>query len=200
MAGHRFRRLFRIRIPYPGPKSKNQTEHQENSMASITLKGNECHTCGDLPAVGSTAPEFKLIGNDLSESTIASFDGRNVVLNIFPSLDTPVCATSVRQFNQKAAATGNTAVVNVSMDLPFAHKRFCESEGIDNVTNLSAFRSPEFGQDYGVLITDGPLQGLFARAIVVINDRNEVVHTQLIPEIAQEPDYDAALAAISQTA
>ncbi len=169
-------------------------------MASITLKGNECHTCGDLPAVGSVAPEFKLIGNDLGESTASSFDGRNIVLNIFPSLDTPVCATSVRQFNQKAASLGNTTVVNVSMDLPFAHKRFCESEGIENVTSLSAFRSPEFGQNYGVLISDGPLQGLFARAIVVLNEQNEVVYTQLVPEIAEEPDYDAALSAISQTA
>ena len=168
-------------------------------MAKITLKGNECNTCGELPSVGSPAPTFSLIGADLSEQSISSFDGKNVVLSIFPSLDTPVCATSIRQFNQKAAALDNTVVVNVSKDLPFAFKRFCESEGIENVVNLSAFRA-SFGNDYGIEITDGPLQGLFGRAIVVINDSGEVVYTELVPEIAEEPNYDAALSAVTQTA
>ena len=168
-------------------------------MASITLKGNACNTCGDLPALGSKAPEISLIGSDLSEQTLASFAGKNVVLSIFPSLDTPVCATSIRQFNEKAAGLGNTVVLNVSKDLPFAHKRFCEAEGIENVVNLSAFRS-SFGSDYGIEMTDGPLQGLFGRAIVVVNDSGEVVYNELVPEIAQEPNYDAALSAVAQTA
>lgn len=169
-------------------------------MASITLKGNECNTCGDLPAVGSAAPAFTLIGHDLSEVTLGSFKGKNVVLSIFPSMDTPVCANSVRAFNEKAAGLANTVVVNVSLDLPFAHKRFCESAGIENVTNLSAFRSAEFGTDYGMTITDGPLAGLFGRAVVVVNESGEVVYNELVPEIAQEPNYDAVLSAIPQTA
>ena len=168
-------------------------------MAKITLKGNECNTCGDLPTVGAKAPAISLIGADLSEQTFGAFAGKNIVLSIFPSLDTPVCATSIRQFNQKAAALDNTVVVNVSKDLPFAFKRFCESEGIENVVNLSAFRS-SFGQDYGIEITDGPLQGLFGRGIVVINDQGDVIYNELVPEIAQEPDYDAALSAVAQTA
>lgn len=168
-------------------------------MSKITLKGNPCNTCGDLPAVGSKAPPFSLIGSDLGEQTFDTFSGNNIVLSIFPSLDTPVCANSIRQFNEKAASVGNTVVVNVSKDLPFAHKRFCEAEGIDNVVNLSAFRST-FGQDYGIEITDGPLQGLFGRAIVVVNEQGRVVYTELVPEIAQEPDYDAALSAVPQPA
>jgi thiol peroxidase len=169
-------------------------------MASITLKGNECNTCGDLPAVGSAAPGFTLVGGDLSEVSQDSFTGKNVVLSIFPSMDTPVCANSVRAFNEKAASLEGTVVVNVSLDLPFAQKRFCESEGIEGVTNLSAFRCSKFGQDYGMTIVDGPLQGLFGRAIVVINGSGEVVYNELVPEIAQEPNYDAALSAITQTA
>ncbi len=165
-------------------------------MATITLKGNKCHTSGDLPTAGTIAPAFSLVGSDLSEKSLDSFDGKNIVLSIFPSLDTPVCANSVRNFNKKAAGIENTVVVNVSLDLPFAAKRFCESEGIENVTNLSAFRSSDFGADYGMTITDGPLQGLLGRAIVVINDQKEVVYTELVPEIAQEPNYDAALTAI----
>ena len=165
-------------------------------MATITLKGNKCHTSGELPTTGSAAPAFSLVASDLSEKTLDSFDGKNMVLSIFPSMDTPVCANSVRKFNQRAVASENTVVVNVSHDLPFAAKRFCESEGIENVTNLSAFRSPDFGADYGMTIIDGPLKGLLGRAIVVINDQKEVVYTELVPEIAQEPDYDAALAAI----
>ena len=168
-------------------------------MASITLKGNECNTCGDLPAVGSKAPGISLVGNDLGEQTFESFAGKCVVLSIFPSLDTPVCATSIRTFNEKAAALGNTVVVNVSKDLPFAFKRFCETEGIENVVSLSAFRS-NFGKDYGIEIVDGPLQGLFGRAIVVVNDQGEVVYSELVPEIAEEPNYDAALSSVPQTA
>ncbi len=169
-------------------------------MASITLKGNACNTCGDLPAVGSPAPGFTLIAGDLSECTLDSFSGKNVVLSIFPSMDTPVCANSVRAFNEKAAGAENTVVVNVSGDLPFAQKRFCESDGIEGVTNLSTFRCNQFGKDYGMSIVDGPLTGLLGRAIVVINGQGEVVYTELVPEIAQEPNYDAALSAVTQTA
>ncbi len=169
-------------------------------MASITLKGNPCHTSGELPAVGSTAPEFSLVGADLSEQTLDSFAGKNIVLSIFPSMDTPTCANSVRTFNQKVTGSENTVVVNVSCDLPFAMKRFCASEGIENVTNLSAFRSPEFGKQYGISITDGPLKGLMGRAIVVINEQKEVLYTELVNEIGDEPNYTEALAAVSQTA
>ncbi len=169
-------------------------------MASITLKGNPINTCGDLPVVGSEAPAFSLTGSDLSEVTLGSFQGKNVILNIVPSFDTPVCATSVRKFNESVGANGNSVVVNVSMDLPFAQKRFCESEGLEHVTNLSAFRSPEFGSAYGMTIVDGPLEGLFGRAIVVVNAEGAVTHVELVPEIAQEPDYDAALAVVSETA
>ncbi len=169
-------------------------------MASITLKGNPCHTCGDLPAVGSTAPKFTLVGADLSEMTFDSLAGKNIIMSIVPSFDTGVCATSVKKFNELAGDLENTVIVNVSMDLPFAQKRFCESEGVKHVTNLSAFRSPDFGNDYGLKIVDGPLKGLLGRAIVVINSDNEVVYTQLVPEIGHEPDYAAALSAVKQTA
>lgn len=169
-------------------------------MASITLKGNACNTCGDLPNTGAKAPGFTLVGEDLSEVTLDSFQGKNVVLNIFPSLDTPVCSVAAKTFNEKVAGNDNTVVVNVSLDLPFAMKRFCASESVENVTNLSAFRSTSFGKDYGITITDGPLVGLFGRAVVVINEQGEVVHNQLVPEIAEEPNYDAALNAVSQTA
>ena len=168
-------------------------------MASITLKGNPCHTSGNLPAVGSKAPAFTLIGEDLSEQTLESFAGKSVVISIFPSIDTPVCATAAKHFNEKAAALGNTVVVNVSMDLPFAAKRFCAAEGIENVINLSSFRS-NFGTDYGMEITDGPLKGLFGRGIVVINESGEIVYNELVTEIADEPNYDAALSAVAQTA
>ena len=168
-------------------------------MASITLKGNPINTCGDLPAVGAKAPEFTLVDTELNDVALESFAGKNVVLNIFPSIDTPVCANSVRKFNESAAGD-NTAVLCISMDLPFAHKRFCGAEGLENVNSLSAFRNPEFGKDYGVTIVDGPLRGLFARAVVVVNGDGDVVYTELVPEIAQEPNYDTALAAINQTA
>ncbi|MFY9345671.1 MAG: thiol peroxidase [Planctomycetota bacterium] len=165
-------------------------------MAKITFKGNPVATVGDLPKVGSPAPDFALTKIDLS--TVAKKDllGKNVVLNIFPSIDTGVCATSVRTFNQKAASAPNTVVLCVSKDLPFAHKRFCGAEGIDKVTTASWFRGPDFGAAYGVTMVDGPLAGLFARAVVVLDGTGKVVHQELVPEIAQEPNYDKALAAV----
>lgn len=165
-------------------------------MAKITFKGNPVATSGDLPKQGSQAPAFTLTKNDLSPVANKDLAGKNVVLNIFPSIDTGVCATSVRSFNQKAAALPNTVVLCVSKDLPFAMKRFCGAEGIEKVTTASAFRGPDFGKDYGVTMTDGPLAGLFARAIVVIDGQGKVSYTELVPEIAQEPNYDKAIAAV----
>jgi len=165
-------------------------------MAKITFKGNPVATIGDLPKAGAPAPDFTLVKNDLSPATRKDFAGKNVVLNIFPSIDTSVCATSVRTFNQKAAGLPNTVVLCVSKDLPFAQKRFCGAEGIDKVQTLSSFRGPDFGKDYGVTMTDGPLAGLFARAIVVIDTAGKVTYTELVKEIAQEPDYQKALAAV----
>lgn len=162
-------------------------------MAQITLRGNPINTVGELPAVGSSAPAFTLTGGDLGAVSSDQLDGKAVVLNIFPSVDTPVCAASVRTFNQRAAAGGAT-VVCVSKDLPFAFARFCGAEGIENVTTASAFRS-SFGDDYGVTLKDGPMAGLLARAIVVVGPDGKVTYTELVPEIAQEPNYDAALAA-----
>jgi thiol peroxidase len=162
-------------------------------MAQITLRGNPINTVGELPAVGSKAPAFSLTGGDLAAVSSEQFGGKPVVLNIFPSIDTPVCATSVRTFNERAAGGGAT-VVNVSKDLPFAQARFCGAEGIENVKTASAFRD-SFGEDYGVILTDGPMAGLLARAIVVIGADGNVAYTELVPEIAQEPNYDAALAA-----
>jgi thioredoxin-dependent peroxiredoxin len=164
-------------------------------MAQITLRGNAINTVGELPAVGSPAPSFGLTGADLGTVSSDQFRGKSVLLNIFPSIDTPVCATSVRTFNERAGATGAT-VVCVSKDLPFAQQRFCGAEGAENVVTASAFRD-SFGEDYGVTITDGPMAGLLARAVVVIDADGNVAYTQLVPEIAQEPDYDAALAALS---
>lgn len=164
-------------------------------MASITFKGNPTTTVGELPAVGAQAPSFTLVGTDLGEVSSSELDGRRTVLNIFPSLDTGVCATSVRRFNEIAAGLDNTTVVCVSEDLPFAQSRFCGAEGIENVTAASAFRS-DFGLDYGVTIADGPMKGLLARAVVVVDGSGTVLHSQLVEEIAQEPDYDAAVAAL----
>jgi thioredoxin-dependent peroxiredoxin len=163
-------------------------------MAHITLRGNAINTVGELPAVGSKAPAFSLTGTDLGTVTSEQFSGKPVLLNIFPSVDTPVCATSVRKFKERTAGGGAT-VVNVSKDLPFAQKRFCGAEGIENVTTASAFRD-SFGEDYGTTIVDGPMAGLLARAVVVIGADGNVAYAQLVPEIAQEPDYDAALAAL----
>jgi thiol peroxidase len=162
-------------------------------MAQITLRGNPINTVGELPGVGSPAPGFTLTGTDLGEVGSEQFRGKSVLLNIFPSVDTPVCATSVRTFNERAAASG-VAVVCVSKDLPFAQKRFCGAEGIENVVTASAFRD-SFGEDYGITITDGPMAGLLGRAVVVIDADGNVAYAELVPEIGQEPIYDAALTA-----
>jgi thioredoxin-dependent peroxiredoxin len=162
-------------------------------MAEITFRGNPIHTVGELPAVGEPAPAFNLTGSDLGDVSKDSYAGGPVVLNIFPSIDTQVCATSVRTFNQRVADSGVT-VLCVSADLPFAAGRFCGAEGIENVKPASTFRS-SFGADYGVTIADGPLAGLLARAVVVVDGEGSVAYTELVPEIAQEPNYDAALAA-----
>jgi thiol peroxidase len=167
-------------------------------VAQITLGGNPINTVGELPAVGSQAPAFSLTGTDLGSVRSEQFGGKPLLLNIFPSVDTPVCATSVRTFNERAAASGLT-VVCVSKDLPFAQNRFCGADGIDNVTTASAFRDG-FGEDYGVTIIDGPMAGLLARAVVVIGANGDVVYSELVPEIAQEPDYDAAVAAFNAPA
>jgi thiol peroxidase len=164
-------------------------------MAQITLKGKPIHTIGTLPAVGSKAPDFKLTKTDLSDVSLKDFAGKRVVLNIFPSIDTGVCATSVRRFNQEAANLPNTVVLGVSRDLPFAHGRFCGAEGIKNVVTTSDLREGSFGKAYGVQIVDGPLAGLLSRSIVVLNEQGVVTYTEQVPEIAQEPDYAKALAA-----
>lgn len=164
-------------------------------MATVTLKGNPFNTVGELPAVGSQAPAFTLTADDLSYLNLSDLSGR-VVLNIFPSVDTPTCATSVREFNSKAAALDNTTVVCVSKDLPFALSRFCGAEGIENVVTASAFRS-SFGEDYGLTITEGPLAGLCSRVVVVIGEDGNVLYTEQVAEIADEPDYEKALAALA---
>ena len=163
-------------------------------MARITLKGNPFETCGELPAKGSVAADFALVAQDLSEKRLADFPGRKV-LNVFPSLDTPVCALSVRAFNEKAAGRPGVSVLNISADLPFAQKRFCGAEGIEGAVTLSTFRST-FAVDYGLEIASGPLKGLCSRAVIVLDEHDRVVHTEQVPEIAQEPDYAAALAAL----
>ena len=162
-------------------------------MESIYFKGEPCHTYGSLPKVGEKAPCFTLVTPELKEVHCTDFKGRKVVLNIFPSLDTPVCATSVRRFNQEAASLENTAVLCVSMDLPFAAGRFCSAEGITDVTAASAFRSPSFIEQYGVGIVDGPLAGLLARAVIVIDEDQNVVYADLVNEITNEPNYAEAL-------
>lgn len=165
-------------------------------MAETHLQGNPVHTNGDLPAIGSSAPAFTLTGSDLGDVTLADLAGRRVVLNIFPSIDTGVCATSVRRFNELAAGLDNTTVVCASADLPFALGRFCGAEGIENVVVGSSFRS-SFAEDYGVNMVDGPLAGLCARAVVVLDASGAVTYTELVPEITTEPNYDAALAALN---
>ena len=164
-------------------------------MANITLKGNPIHTNGDLPAVGAKAPDFRLVAGDLADVSLGAYRGKRKILNIVPSLDTSVCATSTRKFNERAGALANTVVLVVSADLPFAQKRFCTTEGLQNVVPLSMMRSKSFALDYGVLIQDGPLAGLAARAVVVLDADDKIVYRQLVPEIGQEPDYDAALRA-----
>lgn len=165
-------------------------------MAQITLRGNPINTNGDLPKVGAAAPPFKLTGADLKDVTLADYKGKKKVLNIVPSLDTPTCQTSTRKFNQQASSLSNTVVLVVSADLPFASKRFCTTEGLANVVPLSLMRDKFFAKDYGVLIQDGPLAGVTARAVVVLDENDKVIHSQLVPEIGQEPDYDAALKAV----
>ena len=165
-------------------------------MAEITLEGNPIHTNGDLPAVGSTAPDFSLVAADLSDVSLDDYSGQKKLLNIVPSLDTGVCATSTTKFNEAIESKDNTVAPVISADLPFAQDRFCSAEGIKNVVSLSMMRNRNFAKDYGVLITDGPLAGLCGRAVVVLDENNQVIYTQLVPEIVQEPDYDAALAAI----
>ncbi len=163
-------------------------------MAQITLKGGPIHTSGDLPAAGSAAPAFTLVAQDLSEVKLADHAGKTLVLNIFPSVDTPVCAMSVRAFNERAAALEGVVLLNISADLPFAQKRFCGAEGIEGAMTLSTFRS-SFAKDYGAEIVDGPLAGLCSRAVVVVDAAGMVKYSEQVPEIAQEPNYDAALAA-----
>jgi thiol peroxidase len=162
-------------------------------MATITLKGNLIHTCGELPKVGNSAPAFTLTGQDLKDVTLESFAGKKKVLNIFPSIDTPVCALSQKSFVTKAAGKSGTVVLNVSADLPFAQKRFCAAEGVEGAVTLSCFRS-SFAKDWGVQIADSGLAGLCSRAVVILDENNKVLYTEQVPEIAQEPNYDTALA------
>ncbi len=164
-------------------------------MTQITLDGNPINTVGELPAVGSQAPAFTLVDAELGEISLEDFRGKRVVLNIFPSLDTGICANSVREFNKRAASLENTQVICVSADLPFAMGRFCAAEGIDNVAVASVFRS-SFGEDYGVKLADGPLAGVLSRAVIVIDENGKVTYTEQVPEIKQDPDIDAALAAL----
>ncbi len=165
-------------------------------MAKITFKGNPVNTAGSLPTVGSAAPDFTVVKMDLTPMSLSEFRGKKVILNIFPSIDTGVCAASVRRFNVEASKLSDTVVLCISKDLPFAQKRFCAAEGLDNVIPGSEFRDTSFSNAYGVRISDGPLQGLLSRAIVVVDEKGTVVYTEQVPEIAQEPDYDKALAAL----
>jgi thiol peroxidase len=164
-------------------------------MTTITFQGKPINTCGELPVVGSAAPAFTLTSRELADVTLTTYAGKRKVLNIVPSLDTPTCAASTRKFNQKASHLDNTVVLAVSADLPFAQSRFCESEGLKDVIPLSTFRS-NFGKDYGVNIVDTILAGLTARAIVIIDENDKVIYTQLVGEIANEPDYESALAVL----
>lgn len=166
-------------------------------MATITLKGNKCTTNGDLPKVGGTAPDFKLTDGSLADKTLADYKGKKKLLNIVPSLDTPTCATSTKKFNELAKSHSDTVMLIISADLPFAQGRFCTGEKLENVIPLSMMRSKNFAKDYGVLIQDGPLAGITARAVVVIDANDKVIYTELVPEIADEPNYDKALAALS---
>ena len=165
-------------------------------MAQVTHRGNPIQVEGDLPQVGTQAPEFTLTAGDLSDATLATFAGKRKVLNIFPSVDTPTCATSVRKFNAQANDISNTVVLCISADLPFAQARFCGAEGLENVQNLSTLRGTEFLENYGVAIADGPLKGLTARAVVVLDENDNVLHSELVKEIAEEPNYEAALSVL----
>lgn len=165
-------------------------------MATITLKGNKIHTNGDLPKTGSKAPDFKLVDGDLNDVSLDTYKGKKKLLNIVPSLDTPTCALSTKKFNEHAKSRNDVVFLMISADLPFAMKRFCATEGAANVIPLAMMRSRNFAKDYGVLIDDGPLAGITARAVVVLDQDNKVIYTELVPEIAQEPNYDKALAAL----
>jgi len=165
-------------------------------MATITFKGTEIHTTGSLPALGTTAPDFKLTGGDLADKSLADYQGKRVVINIFPSIDTGTCAASVRAFNKEAAALENTIVLNVSKDLPFAQGRFCAAEGIENVVTLSEYKNNSFSEAYQLLIADGPLAGLLSRAVVVLDEQAKVLYTEQVAEIADEPNYTAAIASL----
>ena len=165
-------------------------------MATITLGGNPIHTNGELPQVGSKATDFSMIQTDLSTATLATFAGYRLVLNIFPSIDTGTCATSVRTFNEKASQLANTKVLCISRDLPFAQKRFCGAEGLENVINLSDFNTGSFGKNYGLEIIDGPLAGLHSRVVIVLDENGTILHTEQVSEIANEPNYEAALAVL----
>lgn len=162
-------------------------------MADITLGGNPTHTIGALPSKGSQAPKFTLAKNDLSNVNLEDYKGKQVVMNIFPSVDTGVCAASIRKFNQKASELENTAVLCISKDLPFAQARFCAAEGLENVINLSDFRTGQFGKDYGLEIADGAFAGLLSRVIIVLDEEGKVIYEEQVPEIGQEPNYEAAL-------
>ncbi|MFB9120720.1 thiol peroxidase [Bergeyella porcorum] len=164
-------------------------------MSDITLKGNTIHTVGQLPEVGTQVKNFRLVNDKLEVKTLEDYQGKKVIFNIFPSIDTGVCAASARKFNEEATSLENTVVVNVSKDLPFALGRFCAAEGLNNVDTLSDFRGT-FGEDYGVTITDSPMQGLLSRAIVVTDESGKVIYTEQVPEITQEPDYEKAIAAL----
>lgn len=165
-------------------------------MAEITLKGNPVHTYGDLPMIGSHAPDFVLTRTDLADVSLKDFAGQRVVLNILVSIETSVCATSVRKFNTAIDKLGNSVVLCASLDVPFAHERFCSTEGLERVVPVTELRKRGFGEDYGVRMVDGPLAGLFSRAVVIIDENGKVVYTEQVPEISQEPDYDAALKAL----
>lgn len=164
-------------------------------MANITFKGNPIHTSGELPSVGQKAPDFILVDSSLGEKTLADFAGKKTILTINPSYDTGVCQAAARKFNEKAGSRDDAVVLVVSADLPFAQKRFCGAEGLDGVVALSSFRS-SFAKDYGIELVDGPLRGLTGRAVLVLDEEGKVIHSELVPEIGQEPDYDAALAAL----
>ncbi len=165
-------------------------------MAQITLKGNPINTCGTLPAIGSSAPDFLLTTTELADVSLKDYAGKNIVLNIFPSVDTPVCAASVRRFNAEVSKMANTVVLCVSLDLPFALKRFCGAEGLEDVIPCTELRAHNFGEDYGCRIVDGPLAGLLSRAVVVIDAAGKVTHVQQVPEIVEEPDYDGVVKAL----
>ncbi|MBE8713287.1 thiol peroxidase [Sphingobacterium hungaricum] len=165
-------------------------------MAQITFKGSPVHTSGDLPKVGTQAPNFSLTAGDLSQKSLSDFEGKRVILNIFPSVDTGTCAASVRHFNQSAAGLENTVVLCISKDLPFAQGRFCAAEGLENVITLSEFKDDAFSKAYGLRVEDGPLEGLLSRSVVVLNEKGEVVYTEQVSEITNEPNYDAALAVV----